>query len=151
MFYELQTFLIAMTPIFESRGSIPIAIFQYNLSVPSAFVFSVLGNIFSSIIILLFLEKVSTFLSQRSKFFNKFFEWLFLRTRKKYQGKYDKLKELFLVAFVAIPLPVTGAWTGSLCAFLFGIPFKKSLPLISLGIVIAGIIVTIISLGIKII
>ncbi|MDD3386465.1 MAG: small multi-drug export protein [Candidatus Pacebacteria bacterium] len=151
MFYELQTFLIAMTPIFELRGSIPIALFQYNLSINSAFIFSVLGNIFSSIIILLFLDKVSMFLSQKSKLFNKFFEWLFSRTRRKHQKKYEKFKELFLVIFVAIPLPVTGAWTGSLCAFLFDIPFKKSFPLISLGIIIAGIIVTIISLGIKII
>ena len=50
-----------------------------------------------------------------------------------------------LIVFVAIPLPMTGAWTGALIAFLFGIPFKKAFPLITLGIMIAGIIVLVIS------
>ncbi|MFA5228579.1 MAG: small multi-drug export protein [Candidatus Paceibacterota bacterium] len=146
--YELQTFIIAATPIIELRGAIPIALFNYELSITSAFIFSVLGNIFPVIFILLFLEKVSKFLSEKNKLFKKFFDWLFVRTRKNYQGNYEKLKDLFLIIFVAIPLPMTGAWTGSLCAFLFGVPFKKAFPLISLGVIIAGVIVTLISLGI---
>jgi len=83
-----------------------------------------------------------------NKFFDKFFDWLFARTKRNHQSKYDKLKDLFLVVLVSIPLPVTGAWTGSLCAFLFGVPFKRAFPLISLGVIIAGVIVTLISLGI---
>lgn len=146
--HELQTFIIAATPVIELRGAIPIALFNYELSVASAFIFSVLGNIFPVIFILLFFEKVSNFLSQRSTFFKKIFEWLFARTRRKHQGNYERFKDLFLVIFVAIPLPTTGAWTGSLCAFLFGIPFKRAFPLISLGVIIAGVIVTLISLGI---
>ncbi|MDD2274642.1 MAG: small multi-drug export protein [Candidatus Pacebacteria bacterium] len=146
--HELQTFIIAATPVIELRGAIPIALFNYELSVTSAFIFSVLGNIFPVIFILLFFEKVSNFLSQRSTFFKKIFEWLFARTRRKHQGNYERFKDLFLVIFVAIPLPITGAWTGSLCAFLFGIPFKRAFPLISLGVIIAGAIVTLISLGI---
>ena len=146
--YELQTFIIAATPIIELRGAIPIALFNYELSVTSAFIFSVLGNIFPVIFILLFFEKVSNFLSQKSKLFKRFFDWLFTRTRKKHQGNYERFRDLFLVIFVSIPLPITGAWTGSLCAFLFGIPFKRAFPLISLGVIIAGVIVTLISLGI---
>ncbi len=146
--YELQTFIIAATPLIELRGAIPIALFNYGLPVSSAFIFSVLGNIFPVIFILLFLEKVSNFLSRKSKLFKRFFDWLFTRTRKNNQRNYERFKDLFLVLFVSIPLPVTGAWTGSLCAFLFDIPFKKALPLILLGVVIAGVIVTSISLGI---
>jgi len=146
--YELQTFIIAATPIIELRGAIPIALFNYELSTSSAFIFSVLGNIFPVIFILLFFEKVSNFLSQKSKLFKRFFDWLFARTRKKHQGNYERFRDLFLVIFVSIPLPITGAWTGSLCAFLFGIPFKRAFPLISLGVIIAGVIVTLISLGI---
>jgi len=145
--YELQTFIIAATPIIELRGAIPIALFNYELSITSAFIFSVLGNIFPVIFILLFFEKVSNFLSQKSKLFKRFFDWLFARTRKKHQGNYERFRDLFLVIFVSIPLPITGAWTGSLCAFLFGIPFKRAFPLISLGVIIAGVIVTLISLG----
>ncbi|KUK49666.1 MAG: putative small multi-drug exporter [Parcubacteria bacterium 33_209] len=146
--YELQTFIIAATPIIELRGAIPIALFNYELSITSAFIFSVLGNIFPVIFILLFFEKVSSFLSQKSKLFKRFFDWLFARTRKKHQGNYERFRDLFLVIFVSIPLPIMGAWTGSLCAFLFGIPFKRAFPLISLGVIIAGAIVTLISLGI---
>ena len=88
------------------------------------------------------------FLRKRSKFFDKFFDCLFARKKKNHQSKYDKFKDLFLVVLVSIPLPLTGACTGSLCAFLFGVPFKRAFSLISLGVVIAGVIVTLISLGI---
>ena len=98
--YELQTFIIAATPIIELRGAIPIALFNYELSVSSAFIFSVLGNIFPVIFILLFFERVSKFLSQKSIFFKKIFDWLFARTRRKHQDNYERFKDLFLVIFV---------------------------------------------------
>lgn len=143
---EFRVFLMAMLPFIELRGSIPFALFM-GLSAWSAFFISLLGNIFPVIFILLFLDRVQKFLSRHFYLFNRFFAWLFERTRKKHQLKFEKWKEFALVILVAIPLPVTGAWTGSLCAFLFGIPAKKAFPLISLGVVIAGIIVTLISLG----
>jgi len=145
---EMRVFFVAMMPFLELRGSIPLALFEYGLPIQSAYLISVLGNIFPVIFILLFLDRVQRFLSNHFYFFNRFFVWLFERTRKKHQLKFEKWKEFALIILVAIPLPVTGAWTGSLCAFLFGIPFKKALPLISLGVVIAGIIVTLISLEI---
>jgi len=139
---ELKVFLMAMMPFIELRGSIPFALLE-GLSVWSAFYISLLGNIFPVIFILLFLDRVQRFLSKHFHFFNRFFVWLFERTRKKHQLKFEKWKELALVILVAIPLPVTGAWTGSLCAFLFGIPVKKAFPLIALGVIIAGVIVTV--------
>lgn len=78
----------------------------------------------------------------------KFFDWLFARTRHKFTGQYEKWGELALVIFVAIPLPMTGVWTGSVAAFLFGIPKKRALILVSLGAFIAGIIVTVMTLGV---
>ena len=84
----------------------------------------------------------------KSKFFNRFFTYLFERTRKKHNGKFEKWGALALITFVAIPLPVTGGWSGALAAFVFGIPFKKALPLIFLGVIIAGAIVTGLSLGV---
>lgn len=137
-----------MTPIFELRGSIPIALFQYNLNPYSAFFYSVLGNIIPAIFILLYLERVSNFLSSKSKIFKKMIDWFFERTRKKHSQRFEKSKALALMIFVAIPFPVTGAWTGSVCAFLFDIPFKKAFPAVFMGIIIAGIIVTLLSLGI---
>lgn len=145
---ELATFLIATLPIAELRASIPIALGVYDLSVVSSYIYSVLGNVFPLIFILLLLEPVSRLLSKHFRIFNKFFNWLFERTRKKFTKKYEKWGLVALVIFVAIPLPITGGWTGSIAAFLFGIPFKKAFPLITLGVMIAGVIITLASLGI---
>jgi len=144
---ELATFLIATLPIAELRISIPVALKVYHLSVSNAFILSVLGNIFPLIFVLLFLEPVSKFLSEHSTIFERFFTWLFERTRRKTTKKVERYKEWALVLFVAIPLPMTGGWTGACAAFIFGIPFKKSFPLILLGVLIAGVIVTITTLG----
>ena len=72
----------------------------------------------------------------------KFFEWLFERTRRRGNRVIEKYEEIGLLALVAIPLPGTGAWTGALIAFLFGLDFKKSFLVISVGVFIAGVIVT---------
>lgn len=148
MLAELKVFLIAMSPIFELRGSIPMALSVLHLPVWSAFLISVVGNIVPVVFILLLLESVSGYLSRHSSFFNRFFTWLFERTRKKHAKTFERGKDLALMIFVAIPVPFTGAWTGALCAFVFGIPFKRALPAIAGGIVIAGIIVTLTTLGI---
>jgi uncharacterized membrane protein len=145
---ELKTILIAMSPIVELRGSIPIALKIYNLPVWSALFFSVLGDLVPTFFILLFLEPFSSYLGRKSALFKRFFDWLFRKTRKKHEAKFEKWEKFALTALVAVPLPFTGAWTGAVCAFLFGIPFKQAFFLIALGVLIAGIIVTLISLGI---
>ena len=148
MIAELKIFLIAMSPIVELRGSIPVALGVYHLPVWSAYLISILGNLVPVVFILCLLESVSQYLSRHSYFFNRFFAWLFERTRRKHFRKFAHWKEFALVVLVAIPLPFTGAWTGSLCAFIFGIPIKKAFPLIATGVIVAGIIVTLASLGI---
>lgn len=148
MIAELKIFLIAMSPIVELRGSIPVALGVEQLSIWSAYFFSVIGNLVPVVFLLWLLKSVSKYLSKNFRFFNRFFTWLFERTRKKHGAKFKRWEEFALVILVAIPLPFTGAWTGSLCAFVFDIPFKKAFPLITAGVVIAGIIVTLASLGI---
>lgn len=145
----VQTLIVAMFPIGELRVALPLALTKFELSLPVAFLVSVVGNMIPVVIVVYFLEPVSNFLIKHSKFFKWFFEWLFHRTRKKHSKRFETLEEIALVTFVAIPLPATGAWTGALAAFLFGIPPKKSIPLIGLGVVIAGVIVTILTLGIQ--
>jgi uncharacterized membrane protein len=148
MILELKTFLMAMTPIGELRLSIPVALNNYHLSVWSAYIFSVIGNIVPAVFLLLFLELFSKYLSNHFYSFNRFFVWLFERNRKIHGKKFEKWKEFALIVLVAIPLPLTGAWTGSICAFIFRIPFRTALPLIATGVAIAGLIVTSLSLGI---
>jgi uncharacterized membrane protein len=99
------------------------------------------------VLLLLFLEPLSIFLSKRFKIFDKFFKWLFERTRKKVAPIVKKYEKLGLTLFVAIPLPITGGWTGSIAAFLLGIPFKVAFPLITLGVFIAAVIVSFLTLS----
>ncbi len=142
----LRIALLSTLPITELRGAIPLALTIYKMPVFPTYIFAVLGNIVPAIFLLLYLKPFSDFLC-RWCLFNMFFEWLFKRTRR-HEEKYEKYGALFLLFFVAIPLPGTGAWTGSVAAFVFGIRFWYAFPTIVGGVMIAGIIVTLTSLGI---
>ena len=144
------TFLISMIPIAELRGAIPVALTVYKLPIITTFIIAFCGNLLPVVFLLWFLEPFSKFLMKHSRLFNKFFNWLFTRTRKKLFGRSEKYgKFIALMSFVAIPLPWTGAWTGSVAAFIFGIPFKRAFPAIALGVFIAGMIVTLATVGIS--
>ncbi|MCK5832325.1 small multi-drug export protein [bacterium] len=137
---DLVVLIIAMLPIVELRGAIPVAMHLFGMSIPHSYILCVLGNMIPIPFILLLLGPVSRFL-RRMKIFDKFFIWLFNRTRKR-SNKIKKYEELGLIAFVAIPLPITGAWTGSLAAFLFGLRFWPSFFCALAGVCIAGVVVT---------
>ncbi|MDD5772752.1 MAG: small multi-drug export protein [bacterium] len=143
---EIKTIILSMLPIGEIRLSLPMAIQVYRLPWIEAFIISVIGNIIPIAPALLLLEPVSKFL-MRYPVFNKFFTWLFERTRRK-SDIIEKYETLGLMIFVAIPLPLTGAWSGCVAAFLFGIRFWYAFIAISLGVFIAGVIVlTLVKLG----
>lgn len=141
MLPEIQTFLWAMTPIGELRAAIPLGLTFYNLNPLTVYFISVLGNIFAVFLILSFLGVFSGWASKNIYFMKRFFDWLFFRTRKIHHQKVNRYGLYFLPFFVAIPLPITGGWTASFIAFVFGMPFNKVFPLISLGIMVSGIIV----------
>lgn len=146
---EIIVLLISMLPISELRGAIPLALIVYEMPIWSAFLLAILGNLVPVILIIWFLNLlINKFLIHRIYIFNRFFAWLFQRTQRKYSKKFERWRDLALVILVAIPLPFTGAWTGALAAFVFGIPIKRAFPLIALGVLIAGIIVTTITLGV---
>jgi len=142
---EVAVFLISMIPIAELRASIPIGITIYKLDVITTIFYAFVGNILPMFFILYFIDPVSKFLMKHFKIFKKFFEWLFKRTRIKFEGKYARYGSIALVLFVAIPLPITGCWTGALAAFLFQIPRHKAAVLISLGVFIAALVVSFIT------
>jgi len=135
-----NTFLLAMTPIGELRVAIPVALAIYKMPWVLAYVISVIGNLIPVVFLLLFLGPVSEWFSKKSKICQKFFNWIFEKTRKKTTSRIEKYGAIALVSFVAIPLPFTGAWTGSIASFLFGIPFKKAFPLTVLGVLLSGVI-----------
>ena len=142
----IKVFLLSTLPVLELRGAIPIAISYYKLPVIPSYLFSVIGNLVPAVFLLLYLKPFSDFL-RKWHFFDIFFSWLFKRTRR-HEKKYEKYGALFLLFFVAVPLPITGVWTGSVAAFLFGIRFWYAFPMMAGGVMIAGIIVTGTNLGI---
>ena len=138
---EIIIFLLAMTPIGELRLAIPIGLTVYNLNPLVVYFVSVSGNILAVFLILVFLGAFSRWSSRKIYFFNRFWSWLFSKTRKNHLKNVSKYGVYILPFFVAIPLPITGGWTASLVAFVFGMPFKKAFPLISAGVLVAGLIV----------
>lgn len=144
---ELQIMLLAMTPINELRGTIPLAVSVFGFSPFSAFFWSVLGNMLPVFFLLWFWKKAAIPLAQKIKVFNKFLNWLFSRTQKRFYLKYRRWGDIGLIFFVAVPLPFTGAWTGTVAAAIFGIRYLKALGLIFIGVLIAGIIVTLLTSG----
>ena len=147
MIPELKVFLIAMSPFFELRGSIPAALTIYHIGIVESFIISFFGNLVPAFFLLSFLGPVSRWLSRNFTVFKKFFSWFFRKTEKRHNSLIKKYGSIALVLFVAVPLPITGAWTGSVIAFLFNIPFKKAFPSIALGVFIAGMIVTFTTMG----
>jgi len=142
---ELSIFFISMIPIAELRASIPIGLTVYKLDVITTIFYAFTGNILPMFFILYLIDPVSKFLMKHFSFFNKFFKWIFKRTQIKFEGKYARYGSLALILFVAIPLPITGCWTGALAAFLFQIPRHKAALLISVGVFIAALVVTFIT------
>jgi uncharacterized membrane protein len=143
-----MTLFLAALPISEVRGAIPVAIGIYGYSAAEAYFLAVLGNLLPVIPLLLFLEPVSGYL-RKYPLGDSFFSWLFTRTRKKYIQDHENFGMMALALFVAIPLPVTGAWTGCAIAFLLGMKFKNAFIAITSGVLIAGVIVTTTVMGIK--
>ncbi len=145
---ELVTFLVGMVPIFELRGAIPLAITYFKLNTFVAFFWAVLGNITVMLLLAFLLEWGVNFITKHFSWGEKFFKWLFERTHKKTHKQIEKYGDWGLFFLVAIPLPMTGGWTGVLAAFLFEINKKKALPIIASGIFTAGLIVTALTVGI---
>ncbi len=134
---EWATIIIAALPVAELRVSIP---FAWSMGPVKAFILSVIGNSLPIIPVLFLLEPVSNAL-MRFKPWKRFFDWFFEKTRQKGE-LIQKYEALGLLLFVAIPLPMTGMWSGCIAASLFRIKFRYAFPAIFLGVVVAGIIVT---------
>lgn len=141
---ELIVFFISMLPVIELRGGM-IAAKLLGLDLNIAFLICYIGNLVPIPFILLFIRRIFSLLRRR-KSFAKFIEKLERKTMLKSE-KASQYKGLGLLAFVAIPLPGTGGWTGALLAALMEMRFRVSLPLIALGVLIADLIMALLSYG----
>ena len=134
-----------MLPISELRGSIPLGILFYELSWFYVFVLSVLGNFLICIPLLYLLGYFET-LMKKNRHTDKAIRIIFSNTKSK--SKMINLYKYYgVMLFVAIPLPLTGAWTGCLASYLFGFSRKKTLLAIMAGLIISATIMTIMTLS----
>ena len=148
------TFLISMVPLIELRGSIPIGLSSLwgdPISVLPLYIICILGNMLPVPFIYLFARKVLEWGSDK-KVIGKFFKWCLEKGEKggkKLQEKAGKTGLFFaLLIFVGIPLPGTGAWTGTLAASILDMDFKRSILAVMLGVILAGIIMGLASAGV---
>lgn len=143
----LAVTLLAMLPIFELRLAIPFALGALDMPIWQAYVWSVLGNLLPVPFILALLGPVTAWAEDHWSGLHRFLERLFSHTRRRHTARFDRLRDLALITFVAIPLPVTGAWSGALAAFVFGVERRKAFGLIAVGVLIAGVVVTLLWQG----
>jgi uncharacterized membrane protein len=140
------TLIISMTPLVELRLSLPLAIAHYNMPWQTAFIIAVIGNVIPVPFILLFLNRLERWL-RRFKRWDRFFDKLFDYTRKRATKTIKRYEVIGLWLYVAIPLPVTGAWTGALIAYVFDLNMRRSFCSITAGVLTAGLIVLFLTLG----
>ena len=149
LIHYLIIFFVSMVPLIELRGAIPYAI-GYNLPILPSYIIAIIGNMLPVPIIYLFARRVLEF-GKDKKYIGKFFTWCLKKGEaggKKLQEKAGKGLYWALFIFVGIPLPGTGAWTGTLAASILDMDFKKSVIAVMAGVILAGIIMGILSLGI---
>lgn len=145
----LIVFLISMVPLIELRGAIPYAV-GFDLPIVPSLIVAVIGNMVPVPFIYLFARKVLEW-GKDKKYIGKFFTWCLEKGEKggkKLQAKAGRGLYIALLLFVGIPLPGTGAWTGTLAASFLDMGFKKSVIYVLLGVLLAGAIMLAASLGV---
>jgi len=145
-----QIFFGSMIPFLESRYIIPYAMWEFNWQWWEALPLAILGNIIPIPFVLIFFKYVEKYL-RKFVFWANIMNKIFERTRMRANKKIENYETLGLLLFVAIPLPFTGAWTGSLIAYLFDLNFYRSIFIIFLGIIISvSIMIVLYSMGLLI-
>jgi len=136
----IYTVILSMMPIAELRGGIPYALL-HDIHPVTAYLISCTANILAFPIVYFFMGFFHNIFSKLG-WYSRLFDKIVLRTRKKVSKNLEKWGFWGLMVFVMIPLPVTGAYTGTFAAWIFGIEKRKGFMAVSLGVLIAGLIVT---------
>ena len=143
-------FLISMVPLIELRGAIPYAV-GFGLNMPLSYLIAIVGNMIPVPFIFFFARKVLIW-GKDKRFTCKFFTFCLTKGEhggEKLKAKAGKGLYFALFLFVGIPLPGTGAWTGTLAASILDLDFKKSISAAMAGVVLAGVIMGLVSFLIK--
>ena len=141
----LITFCVAMMPVLELRGAIPVGV-AHDLNLWTAIGVSIVGNLVPVPFILIFIRKIFAWMKKVNAKFRRLVEKLEERAEKKSETV-KKYEFWGLVILVAIPLPGTGAWTGALVAAMLDMRMKRAFPAIALGVLGAAVIVPFVTYG----
>ena len=144
----LIVFLVSMVPLIELRGAVPYAVYLELPLLPS-YIIAIIGNMLPVPFIFFFARRVLLW-GKDKKVIGKFFTFCLEKGEKggnKLKAKAKNGLYLALLLFVGIPIPGTGAWTGTLAASILDMDFKKSVVSVMLGVILAGIIMGLLSLG----
>lgn len=137
----LVVVIIAATPILELRGSIPLAQAAYHYPAWLAFVLSVIGNMIPALAIVYGWGTFITFLERRLPRFHAFMQRYHDRLHARWQHKIDTYGPWALALFVAVPIPLSGVWSGAIIAWVFGLRKRSALLALFAGVLLAAIIV----------
>lgn len=141
----INVFILSLMPVIECRGAIPYGILN-GVDLISVIVISFIGNVLPVPFVLLLMRKIEDKIINRSDFLKKIFAKYIENLRKRSRESVEKYGVYGLIIFIAIPLPGTGAWTGSLIAHIFGMKMRCALPAIFIGVAIAVLITTIMTM-----
>ncbi|MCF7812368.1 small multi-drug export protein [Candidatus Gracilibacteria bacterium] len=142
----LYTLLWAMAPVLELRAALPLAYLRFGVPLGEAIVISVMGNLFAGAMVLLLLPTIVRFFERHIPVFHTIIQSIFNFTRNRHSHRMEVVGEVVLIFFVAVPLPGSGAWTGALVSYLFGIRYRKAVFLIFIGLLLSAGIVTLFTL-----
>ena len=145
----LIIFLVSMVPLIELRGAVPMAVTMGLPEIPSLII-AIIGNMIPVPFIFLFARKILVW-GKDKKYISKFFTWCLKKGEKggkKLQKKAGQSVYIALFLFVGIPVPGTGAWTGTLAASILDLDFKKTTIAVLSGVLLAGCIMLAVSCGV---
>ena len=143
----LITFLTAMTPVGELRASIPLGLVHFGQPWWLVLGLSLAGNLLPVSLLLLVLNRGGAWLERLPYPAGPLLRWRAERLRLRYGSTINRYGPVAIAAFVAVPLPFTGAWTGAMVVWALHVPFWKGLAAITAGVSIAGVVVTALSVA----
>ena len=140
------TVLVSMIPVVELRGGIPFGVAR-GLPVWTAFLAAIIGNMLPVPFIIVYIRRIFQWMRRRLPWLNSLVDRMERKAHLKGRTV-SKYKYLGLILFVAVPLPGTGAWTGSLAAAFLDMPLRKALPSVFVGVLIAGVAISMLTFGV---
>lgn len=143
----IWTYILSTLPLVELRLAIPLAYFKYKMGIIEASLIGILGGVTIAYAMLTLLPIVVKWADQHWPWFHRFIQKVLQHTRKKHSHKFTVISEVALIIFVAVPIPGSGVFSGSILAYLFNLPKKQSLIALSLGATGAAIIVALLTLS----